>query len=102
MNFNDYVKNTFSECQMILNKKSADYSSKDDILSCFKDASSIAGIKTHQSILNMIGIKLSRLKELLNNDKNPNFESIDDNVKDLINYCAFLGYSVNDKENNTK
>lgn len=94
MNFNDYVKESLSECQTILNKKSNDYSDKDNLFSCFEGAGNIAGITPEQSILTLIGIKIFRLKELITNDKNPNFESIDDSIKDLINYSLLLGFRI--------
>ena len=38
----------------------------------------------------MIHTKTTRLWSLIEKDGEPNFESIEDNAKDLINYASFL------------
>lgn len=43
-----------------------------------------------QDIWVMMHQKMTRLKSLLLNDETPNFESIDDTARDLINYASFF------------
>lgn len=68
----------------LVDKKRKDYS---DLT--FKTASEIAGISQHQVFLSIYGIKLTRLSNLLLSvKKSPNYESIEDTLKDLIGYLA--------------
>jgi len=47
----------------------------------------------HRSYVHMIFLKALRAVSLVNKSTEPNFESIDDTVKDLIAYAVFyLGY----------
>lgn len=39
----------------------------------------------------LIAVKLARLSALLNTDKAPNNESIEDTFIDLVNYCSLWG-----------
>jgi len=43
-----------------------------------------------QDIWVMMHQKMTRLKSLLLNSETPNFESIDDTARDLINYASFF------------
>ena len=74
------------------NKKSNDYAEDNDYYSNFKFAAFVAGITVDQGFRFIIGIKLARLKEL-KSGKTPNFESIEDSMRDLANYaCIYASY----------
>ena len=77
------------ELKGILIKKGDDYSGKDR-LSNFKTAGAIAGITPEQNCLSLIATKVARLGNLLSTNKEPNNESIEDSIKDLINYSILL------------
>lgn len=70
-------------------KKGNDYSNKDR-LSNFKLAGAICGLKAEQNCLSLIATKVARLGVLLNSDKEPNNESVQDSVLDLANYSILL------------
>ena len=72
-----------------LEKKGQDYAN-DDVLSNFKLAGQICGLKPEQNCLSLIATKVARLGVLLNSDKSPNNESIQDSVLDLANYSLLL------------
>ncbi len=46
-----------------------------------------------KAFVSLIAVKLARLSALLNNNKTPNNESIEDTFIDLINYCSLWGGS---------
>ena len=87
----DYAVTTVADCIETMKKKNEDYAGSGNPFSNFEVSGSFAGITAVQSILLQIGNKGARLSELLNNSKTPNNESINDSIKDLINYALLLG-----------
>lgn len=86
-------KDITKHCMDILNKKSQDYSEVNNRYSVFDFCSKYAldmGITNEVNpdiaFVILLGVKISRLKELLLSGKDPNFESIEDSIIDLINY----------------
>lgn len=79
------IEKILIECIEIQSKKSKDYQNKN---------SRIKHIDYYPrgllSIMEMIHTKTTRLWSLIEKDGEPNFESIEDNAKDLINYASFL------------
>lgn len=71
------------ECQELLTRKGTDYNSG----SIKRDDYYIYGRK---SLMTIIHAKYLRLRSLTENDQTPNFESIEDTLKDLANYCAIF------------
>lgn len=80
----------------ILFKKGDDYSNTDK-LSNFKLAGGICGLKAEQNCLSLIATKVARLGVLLNSEKAPNNESIQDSVLDLANYAMLLSMILKEK-----
>lgn len=80
-------------------KKGNDYSNKDR-LSNFKLAGAICGLKAEQNCLSLIATKVARLGVLLNSDKEPNNESVQDSVLDLANYSILLSMILKPTPNN--
>lgn len=81
----------FDKCKQLALKKRADYTSTSDTHENFKRSGEIASwfksdIDKPYAVL--IGIKLARLGSLLSKGTDPNFESIEDNFIDLVNYMA--------------
>jgi len=89
--FENYVSETFNKCASLLQSKSNDYSETTNRYSNFEESAKIAGITPEQSILNLIGIKTARLRQLTVNNKDIKHESVDDSIQDLINYALLLG-----------
>lgn len=74
-------------------KKSADYAHDGNRYSNFEEAAAIAGVSVDDVFAVLIGIKLSRLRELLKSGKTPNNESIQDTRLDLAVYSVlWLSY----------
>ena len=69
--------------------KGGDYANTDR-LSNFKLAGEITGVGAELNCLNMIATKVARLGVLLNSKEQPNNESIDDTMLDLISYSILL------------
>lgn len=87
------VDEIFKKCEALTMSKRQDYTNNPEVDSHenFKRSAMIANwfdydIDTAYVVL--IGTKLARLSSLLNNDKTPNNESVEDTFLDLINYCA--------------
>jgi len=80
----------FNKCLAIQQAKSEDYQNK---------KSSIKQIDYYPqgalSIMNMIHTKTTRLWSLLESHEDPNYESIEDNALDLINYTSFFIKYIN-------
>ena len=70
------------EMEKVLFSKGDDYANTDR-LSNFKLAGAITGGDARTNCLNLIATKVARLGVLLNSDKKPNNESIEDSVLDL-------------------
>lgn len=91
----------------ISEKKGNDYANE-DMLSVFKTVSKAAELlgidigKSEQFALFMVLLKIARITNLINNNKNPNNESIEDSFIDGINYfkLAYCCYEEKKLENN--
>jgi hypothetical protein len=84
---------TFSECIEISRKKNADYcgtAEESDPFHNFKQAPGVAKITVEQGILVRLTDKLSRIGTLLGQPAQVADESIDDSIKDAINYLAIM------------
>ncbi len=84
-----------TQMKSTLFKKGNDYANTDR-LSNFKLAGSICCIKPEQNCLSLIATKVARLGVLLNSDKAPDNESIQDSVLDLANYSILLAMILKD------
>lgn len=73
----------------ILNTKGADYNNG-DVLSNFKLAGAVINQKAEMNCLSLISTKLARLGNLLNGNKEPKNESVEDTILDMINYLLIL------------
>jgi len=80
----------------IMFAKGNDYANEDR-LSNFKLAGNISGLTPELNCLSLIATKVARLGVLLNNDKTPNNESINDSLLDLANYTVLLTMILKDK-----
>lgn len=73
--------------------KSHDYAQDSNVFSNFEIAGNLAALfkdPVDNSFVNLIGVKIARLSELLSG-KSPKNESIEDTFIDLANYCAIWG-----------
>ena len=72
------------ECAELQNRKSEDYQNEgSNVLQAMHYR---RGVDT---IHDMIAQKLLRAQSLLEANDDPNFESLEDTYKDMINYCSF-------------
>lgn len=72
------------ECIELQNKKSDDYQNKDSNVT-----QAMHYRRGVDSIHDIIQGKCYRAQSLLESNGNPNFESLEDTYKDIINYCSF-------------
>jgi len=84
------------QMKSIMFAKGNDYANEDR-LSNFKLAGNISGLTPELNCLSLISTKVARLGVLLNNDKTPNNESIQDSLLDLANYTILLTMILKDK-----
>ena len=85
------------EMRKTLFSKGDDYANEDR-LSNFKLAGAISGGDARTNCLNLIATKVARLGVLINTDKEPNNESIEDSVLDLANYAVLLSMIINENK----
>ena len=97
--FADKFSKLVYELHETLVKKGNDYSNEDK-LSNFKVAGGITGIGPEMNCLNLIATKVARLGVLLNGNRMPSNESIQDSVKDLICYGILLNMILEEKNDN--
>lgn len=74
-------------------RKSHDYAQNDNVFSNFERSAVIASWfndETDKVFTSLIGVKLTRLAELLNGKEAKN-ESVEDSFLDLATYCAIWG-----------
>lgn len=91
MNYTEMIElfdSTMSANKELLLKKMQDYADE-DVLTVFKDVAAIAALNPEDVALVMIGVKVSRIGNLLGKTE-VNFESLDDSINDLINYAFLL------------
>jgi len=89
--FDEYI----NKMRDVLLNKGDDYANADR-LSNFKMAGQIAGGNAQLNCLNLIATKVARLGVLLNSNKKPKNESINDSIMDLANYALLLAM-INNK-----
>ena len=85
-----YIEMALKDLGEVLSKKNSDYKVTGSEFSNFTYAADVAGITPREAMLTQIGIKLGRLKGLIQSSKDPNWESIEDTVKDLAGYAIIL------------
>ena len=90
--------NFVAKQQSILAKKGNDYSNQDR-LSNFKMVGSINDLSPQRVISILIGIKVTRLGNLLANGATPENESLRDTVLDLANYLFLADCALSELEN---
>jgi hypothetical protein len=86
------------QMKTIMFAKGNDYANTDR-LSNFKLAGNISGLSPELNCLSLIATKVARLGVLLNNDKTPNNESINDSLLDLANYTVLLTMILKEQQN---
>lgn len=93
------LDNIFDSLKSTLIKKGNDYGKDEDVLSNFKEVSAIAGIlkidvsnPVHYSLF-MVILKMCRMMNLLNSNKEVKNEPLEDSFVDGINYMI-LSYMI--------
>ena len=84
-----------AEIKQTMFRKGNDYANEDR-LSNFKLAGSIVGLSASQNCLSLIATKVARLGVLLKGSE-PNNESIDDSILDLVCYSCLLSMIEREK-----
>lgn len=86
-----YIQMALEDLSRVLKNKNADYRPDDYEFSNFSFAAKVSGIDIQGIMLAQIGIKLGRIKGLLNGlNGDVSFESLDDSIKDLAGYAVIL------------
>lgn len=101
--FSTFVQDTqalFDRCIELMRNKSNDYAEGGDAFLNFKNAAQIAGISPEQTLLTLLGMKISRLTQLVSKGKKAKNESVEDTLLDLINYVVLLRGMIKEQENN--
>lgn len=81
--------------------KGDDYANTDR-LSNFKLAGNVSGLNAKLNCLSLIATKVARLGVLLNSNKEPNNESVQDSVLDLANYAVLLSMILAEESDGKK
>lgn len=89
---------TFTEkMRDTLLSKGDDYANENR-LSNFISAGTAVGNSAEVNCLNLIGTKIARLSNLINSNKVPNNESIQDSILDLANYAFLLNCLIKEQK----
>lgn len=99
--FSSFVQDTqalLNRCIELLKSKSNDYAEGGDAFLNFKTAAQIAGISPEQTLLTLLGMKLSRLTQLIGKGKKAQNESVEDTMLDVINYIILLRGMMKERE----
>lgn len=82
----------------LLEKKRQDYSPGQNRFTNFEFSNALASNypTQHKAFAVLVGVKLSRIAELLNSTELPRNESIADSFDDLIGYCALWAEYTNE------
>lgn len=83
-------RHTLDQCIQILGKKNHDYAESADPFLNFRTAAETAGIAPKQVVLALLGMKLSRIHQLIGEGKTALNESTEDSLVDIINYALLL------------
>lgn len=100
--FSAFIQDTqalLDRCIEMLHSKSHDYAEGGDAFINFKTAAHIAGISPEQTLLTLLGMKLSRLTQLVAKGKQAKHESVEDTMLDVINYVVLLRGMIREQEN---
>lgn len=98
-----YIHTIFDKAQTLVERKAADYTDTVDYHSNFKYSNAVAGPfpTMYKSYAVLIGTKLARLSQLLQEGREVNNESIEDSFVDLVNYCALMAERYHEEVNKT-
>lgn len=91
--FDRFIKDSqgiLDRCVQLMSAKSHDYAESKDAFLNFKTAAQLAGISPEQTLLTLLGMKLSRLTQLVGKSKQPKNEALEDTMIDVINYTLLL------------
>lgn len=83
----NFIQGVAEELKLTLSGKNQDYAPGEEF-SNFEEASVVAGIAPFDLIIAMIGIKVSRVRNLHVNALSPNNESLRDSLLDLAGYSV--------------
>lgn len=101
---NQELLNLLEKIKVIQEKKRNDYTSSTDHYENFKRAALVSGWFTDDTdkvFVTLITTKLARLASLLDSNKVPSNESIEDSFLDLTTYCAlWSSYHESKKSSN--
>lgn len=86
----DMIKETYDECVDIVRHKNSDYATDEDPFKNFRLVQNIGLASVEVGILVRISDKIARIVNLLKHEPNCQEESIEDTLKDTINYLAIL------------
>ncbi len=92
------TQNLFNRCVELLRAKSNDYAEGGDAFLNFKTAAQIAGISPEQTLLTLLGMKMSRLTQLISKGKTARNESVEDTMLDIVNYIVLLRGMMKEQE----
>ncbi len=99
--FSSFIQDTqalLNRCIELLKSKSNDYAEGGDAFLNFKTAAQVAGISPEQTLLTLLGMKLSRLTQLVGKGKKAQNESVEDTMLDVINYVILLRGMMKERE----
>ena len=100
MSDNIWYDRALDEASAISDSKRHDYASEDDPFLNFRQVADVSGLSIDQVFLVWVATKVVRLGQLIGGGKEPNNESVDDNILDLINYPAlWRGMRIQDADN---
>ena len=91
----------FEDCKNLLVSKAHDYATDVDCMVNFKKTGYMVNIQVEKTFVLEIAKKLTRLVNIIDSDKPPLNEGLDDTLKDMANYSCLLFMFLKDKHETT-
>jgi hypothetical protein len=93
----DYMREKAVECLNLAHRKNKDYSIENDAFLNFRH-SEVVGVSPERAILIRIMDKITRISNLLDKQATVSDETVDDTIKDTVNYLLILSAMLSEHE----
>ena len=96
--FFEFVENFYKQAFELMQKKNNDYSQESNPFSNFEFQAMMAKVTVEQVFLMKLGDKMARMRECFDKPVSVLDESLEDTLKDTINFCALCAGDITKKE----
>lgn len=84
------IEEIFDEITATLKSKQHDYATDESPFKNFQTSASMLGCRPEDVIVTNLAQKVSRISNLISENRSPKFEALNDSINDLIGYAILL------------